>query len=269
MDCVDFFALSVSLVLDFLVKSTGAGHVSLSLLGRLPFLSASCPQALRSALGVRGLSLSCLTMHYADLWEEVCDTPLPEDSSRRHLSAFGVDRWTSSDPRLPIDFFANLTPTWTRDIALRADYTRRQALVEIDVLAAMALGLTLDELLTVYRVQFPVLRQYEADTYYDANGRIVFTASKGLPGMGLPRKAIKGDRSLSIEAPGYRENGTAFGWEDVRNLDSGTVRREYTDDTQRNGPVSRVVEYVAPFRPADREDDYRVAWEAFEGRWRV
>ena len=61
------------------------------------------------------------------------------------------------------------------------------ALVEIDVLAAMALGLTLDELIMMYEIQFPVLQQNENDTWYDRHGRIVFTCSKGLIGVGVDR----------------------------------------------------------------------------------
>ena len=48
--------------------------------------------------------------------------------------------WAKIDPRLDNSFFTNLTPKWQRNCALRTDYERRQALVEIDVLAAMALG---------------------------------------------------------------------------------------------------------------------------------
>jgi hypothetical protein len=32
------------------------------------------------------------------------------------------------------------------------------------------------------------MQQYECHTWYDRNGRIVFTARKGLTGVGFPRK---------------------------------------------------------------------------------
>ena len=266
LHCVDFFALSVSVILDFFIKSTGTSHVNVSLLNCLPILAHNCPPLIRDALRIRALGLSCLTTHYAELWEHVCHTPLPEDQSRRHIGTFKSDAWTHADPRLPATFFADLTPTWNRNVALRTDYARRQALIEIDVLAAMALNLTLDELLTIYRVQFPVMRQYESDTWFDANGRIVFTASRGLSGVGLPRKAATGDSSYSLDTPTDHSTNIALGWEDIRNLETGTVHRRITDRTQPGGPFQRNIDYVAPFARCDREQDYRTAWEAFGSR---
>lgn len=37
----------------------------------------------------------------------------------------------------------------------------------------MALNLTLDKLITIHHVQLPVMQQYEHETYYDQNGRVV------------------------------------------------------------------------------------------------
>ena len=261
-------ALSISVVLDFFIKSTGTGHVNASLLNRLPVLTQDCPSSIRNALRARALCLSCLTTYYRELWEDICQSPIPETPSHRHIDAFNADAWTSANPRLPATFFADLAPTWSRNVALRTDYARRQALVEIDVLAAKALNLTLDELLTIYRVQFPVMRQYEADTWYDANGRTVFTPSKGLPGVGLPRKAIKGESAYTLDTLTRHEMNIALGWEDVRKLETGTIRRRIVDNTQPSGPIQRHIAYVAPFTRPDREDDYRNAWRAFTNRTR-
>jgi hypothetical protein len=225
---LDFYSMALAVPVDYRVKSTGMGHANTTLIYQLPVLDNP---ALRPLFHVRALILTCLTTHYADLWTAAW-TP-----------GFQNDRWTRSDPRLPQDHFANLSQQWTRQSALRTDFARRQALVEIDVLAAMALGLTLEELRTIYRVQFPVLRQYESDTWYDANGRIVFTPNKGLPGVGLPRKE----------------------WEQVKHQTTGAVHRTVIDDTLPTGPVERAIAHPAPFHRPDREADYAAAWEVFSG----
>lgn len=111
------------------------------------------------------------------------------------------------------------------------------------------------------------MRQYERDTWYDARGRIVFTGSKGLIGVGLPRKASRSDRECTIEYPDGRTVSLRVGWEDVRDVPEDTrIRRPVLDDTMPGGPVERVIAYVAPFATADREHDYAVAWAEFERR---
>ena len=84
--------------------------------------------------------------------------------------AFRQDAWTRQDPRRPNDC-ATLTPQRHRDSTPRDDYARRQALVEFDALAAKVPGLALDEPQTICRLQFPVMRQHEAETHCDVTGR--------------------------------------------------------------------------------------------------
>ena len=244
---------SDSLIFDFFLKTTGKSDLYESTLTQFP-LPLNNPYS--KNMISRTLSLFCLTTHYAELWEENWQ---PE---------FQQQRWASDDSRLPQGFFAALTPQWQRDCALRSDYARRQALVEIDVLAALALGLSLEELQSIYRIQFPVMRQYEQDTFYDTTGRIIFTASKGLPGVGLPRKARSGDEGVHyrVNRGGQSESFEQLGWEDVCEMASGTVEKTFLDDTLPGGPVERTVTYHAPFTGADREADYAKAWAVFAGQ---
>ncbi|MGQ4650335.1 Eco57I restriction-modification methylase domain-containing protein [Lyngbya aestuarii] len=230
---VQMTALSSSLAYDFFVKTTGKANFR----NELSSLFA-CPELTPEAY-IRTLALNCLTTYYNELWQDCWQ------------DTFTQDTWTKpNDPRLNPNFFAHLTPHWQRHNALRTDYERRQALVEIDVLAAKALGLTLDELITIYRVQFPVMQQYERETYYDMNGRIIFTTSKGLTGVGLPRK---GNKKKDI-----------IGWEDVQDMETGTVEVTVEDDTLPGDPIQRPITYQAPFVKCDRVQDYRTAWAFFE-----
>jgi len=233
VNCYSFY-LSISF--DFYIKTTGKGDFRGDLAKYLPVDLGGNYAVLHNK---RALTVTCLTTHYSELWQECWHDD------------FKNDHWAKDDSRLPNTFFTNLTPTWNRNNALRTDYARRQALVEIDVLTAMALGLTQEELKTIYRVQFPVMRQYESDTWYDQKGRIVFTSSKGLPGVGFPRK---------------KTNTEPIGWEDIKNLQSGTVERTITDDTQPGGPVERTITYHAPFDRCNREKDYEEVWAYFEKR---
>jgi hypothetical protein len=144
------------------------------------------------------------------------------------------------------------------------------ALVEIDVLVAQAINLTLEELLTIYRVQFSVMLGYERETWYDMQGRIIFTNSKGLIGVGLPRRASRSTPDVTLTFPNGLSKTGKFGWEDIRQMqengslpEGSAVTTTAIDDTQPGGKRTVQRRYVAPFATANREEDYRIAWEYF------
>ena len=209
-------------------------------------------------LRVRVLTLTCLTTQYKELWKKSWD------------EIFKNDCWSCEHSLLNQKYFSGLNKSWGRNSALRNDFERRQALLEIDVLVAMELGMTLQELLTIYRVQFPVMQQYERETYYDQSGRIVFTPSKGLVGVGLSRNAGPRDPSVIIEHPDGRKESKPLGWTEAQKLPDGTkIHRTILDDTQLGGPVERVITYTSPWYLPNREEDYKQAWEVFEARFKA
>ena len=249
---LDFHAVCISLPMDFYVKTLGITNLNSVWVKSFP--APDMHPHLRNLIHLRVLLLNCITRHYSGLWREAWN---PD---------YCLDCWTKRDNRLSREHFGGLESHWKRDYALRSDFSRRQVLVEIDVLVSIVLGLSLEELISIYRIQFPVMQQYERDTWFDANGRIVFTVSKGLPSVGMPRKAILGDTAYGIITSDAKERNISLGWEDIRELREGIVTRNVLDDTDPSGPVRRVIEYHAPFELCDRETDYRTAWEDFERR---
>lgn len=236
-----------SLVSDFFIKAVGRNHMQIPILASLPHIVGKYSDC----ISVRSALLNSLSDRYSNLWE------------REFREIWVADQWSKSDLRLANSRFNTLTLEWTWDTPLRTDYERRQALVEIDVLTAMALGMTLQQLKTIYRIQFPVLQSYEADTWYDANGRIVFTNNRSLTGVGYSRPEFENAGAVQPT-----ERGTAQ-WDGImKNAPVGYVfSRTINDDTQPGGPVERTTEYVAPFDCCDREQDYDTAWMFFEEKY--
>lgn len=222
--------LLFSLPYDAFIKILGKGDMYYDTIVRFPFLRNSLPE-----LEVRVLLLNALNGNYANLWRKLWKNQYCEQE------------WSKKDVRLPSDTFSKLTVSWNENFPIYNDYGRRQLMIEIDVLVARLLGITLAQLKSIYEIQFPIMQQYEADTWYDANGRITFTNNRSLVGVGFDRKEFELNMK---DAPAGKK-----------------FYRTIMDDTMPGGPVERTIEYVAPFDRCDREQDYETAWKFFEEKY--
>lgn len=227
---VDMAALCSSLIMDFYIKTIAMQNLNPKRLQTFPLGVA---KKFENPLRVRTLTLNCLSVYYKDLWEE-CYHP-----------DYAQDQWSQSDNRLKP--FNTLTSEWTWNTPLRNYFERRQALVEIDVISAMALGLTLEELIMMYEIQFPVLQQNENDTWYDQKGNIVFTCSVGLKGVGVDRPV----------------------WNAIKEKQAGETYTHTIDPQKSELYAGQQITYYAPFSKCDRVEDYRRAWAHFEKQFNL
>ncbi|MEU7587717.1 class I SAM-dependent DNA methyltransferase [Micromonospora sp. NPDC049230] len=201
-----------SLISDFSVRVAPKANIRFGAVARLPIAGE---HALQGHVVLRSLRLNCVTAAYADLWTD-CYGP----SFRSDTWAGGFDH----SRRLPL---GGVGPEWDSGTPLRIAADRRQALVEIDALVALMLGLTAGELCTIYRTQFAVLYGYDRNLYYyDANGRLV-------PNSVLSVWRKKGDRVSQEERTATNQAGNTY-------------------------------TYELPFVTLDREADMRQAYAHFE-----
>ncbi|NEX19871.1 hypothetical protein G3480_06005 [Thiorhodococcus mannitoliphagus] len=235
-----FGGCAQSILWDFLVRVGGRGDIYESTLLTFPLMSSNS-----SLIIQRVARLTCLTTHYADLWSSAFDPAIRDDAFTCDLSdasnrdgGFRCAQPTLQEHQRTLRW-SELTPEWQRGCALRTERERRQALLEIDVLVALALNLTPEELIQIYSVQFPVMGAYEEADRYDATGRRLPNTTRKDPGAKELREALT------------HHDGTT------------PVTVSWTID---NGNQTRTRTFHPPFVPVDRIDDYRRAWAVFTER---
>ncbi len=207
-----------SLPLDYLLRITGRADLQIAEAHKMPAPSADHP--LSAPLLLRTLRLNSMTSAYADLWNELFHPTWPnyEDWASPH--------WLNIPP-----LTSELDPFWTQKTPFRTEHERRAALVEIDALVSVWLGITADQLATIYKSRYAVLHDREAAMYFDARGR-------------------------RVAADPY-----AYGY--------GQTKQDYVDllaHLDAPDSVPPPVGYTAPFYKADRETEMRAAHAHFQAR---
>ncbi|MEB8339426.1 class I SAM-dependent DNA methyltransferase [Streptomyces endophyticus] len=207
-----------SLPLDYLLRITGRASLQTSEARNMPAPSPGHPLA--PALLLRSLRLNALTTHYAPLWAELFDPRWA-----------GYEDWANPNwPRLN-PLASDLKAAWGYKTPLRTEHERRAALVELDALVSVWLGITADQLATIFKSRYPQLYDYESATWFDANGRKIAA--------------------------------------DFNTYGHGQTKQDYLDllDHLENPETTPPpTGYTAPFYKADREAEMRAAHATFQTR---
>ncbi|WP_330322748.1 class I SAM-dependent DNA methyltransferase [Streptomyces anulatus] len=206
-----------ALPVDYLLRITGRSDLQFTEALKMPAAIAGHPLA--TPLLLRTLRLNCLTDAYAPLWQELFNPTWPH-----------YEDWSPIWPNLaPLS--SHLTSTWEVNTPLRTEYERRAALVELDALVSVWLGITADQLAAIYKSRYAVLADREAAMYFDATGR-------------------------RISADPY-----AYGY--------GQTKQDYLDlldHLENPSTTSPPAGHTAPFYKADRVTEMRAAHVYFQNR---
>ncbi|MCX5206870.1 SAM-dependent methyltransferase [Streptomyces sp. NBC_00237] len=224
-----------SIPLDYMLRITGTKHLQPSPARRMPVPSLDHPLA--PALLLRALRLNALTTAYADLWSDLYDPRWP-----------GYEPWAVSWPGMKTELHA-VTPSWQRDSPLRTEYARRAALVEIDALVAVWLGIDADTLVAMYRARFPIMQDFDRVTWFDATER-----------------KIAGDR-YTYGFDQTKDHWAEFeAYQEVVGEPSDTGVLPAEPNSEFPEAATPPTGYTAPFYKANREREMRAAHAYFKQR---
>lgn len=203
--------------MDYLLRITGRSDLTPAGVRQLP--AADTKHPLASPLLVRTLRLNCLISAYTPLWQELFHPTWP-----------GYEDWANSWPSLA-PLAGHLTKEWEHSTPLRTEYERRAALVEVDALVSVWLGITADQLVAIYKSRYPVLSDYESEMYFDTNGRKI------------------------------ARNHNTYGHGQAKETYPALL--DHLDNPASTPPPEG---YTAPFYKADRETEMRAAHAHFSAR---
>ncbi|MGA5168350.1 MULTISPECIES: hypothetical protein [Streptomyces] len=207
-----------ALPLDYVLRITSRSNLHSGEARKMPAPTIHHPLA--SALLLRTLRLNVITAHYAPLWEELFD---PRWAG---YEDWANPAWSGLKP-----LSAGLGPTWEYTTPLRTEHERRAALVELDALVAVWLGINADQLVAIFKSRYPQLYDFESATFFDALGR-----------------------KIAENHNTYGHGQTKQDWLDFE--------AHLADPTNTPPPAG----YVGPFCKADREAEMRAAHAHFQAR---
>jgi len=232
-----------TILYDFIIRLTGRSNILFDTLKCLPIVDD-----FKSQIIIRSLRLNCLTKNYSDVWADCWS-----EEYKNNYWMINDKKLISVNKILKTQPYDGLTEKLKKTYAFRNIYQRRLCQIELDVIVAKSLGISLDELKSIYKLQFPTLYKNEKNTWFDQNGRTVFTINRNLTGVGLKRNGNKKTGEL--------------GWDDIKDMKEGKVEQRVVDIMQNGEQREHAIVYDAPFDRCDREKDYEIVWTEFEKRF--
>ncbi|AJF68582.1 hypothetical protein [Streptomyces vietnamensis] len=202
-----------TLPVEYILRLTGKKNLHDRDVRKMPVPQANHPLA--EKLSLRTARLNCLTSAYSDIWRIAAS------------QNWATDRWILSNP--PREPLGRPIGEWSRSSPLRTDHGRWCAMVELDALVAVWLGMDAESLCTIYKTRFPVLFEREEKIWFDAHGRKIA--------------------------------------EDYKIFGHGQTKEHYEQLLTHlaNPEIAAAPDgYIAPFYKADREAEMRAAHAVFQ-----
>tara|TARA_Y100001968_G_scaffold330354_1_gene381995 strand:+ start:2869 stop:7731 length:4863 start_codon:yes stop_codon:yes gene_type:complete len=232
-DLIIACGLLSSTTYDYYMKTSGATNFLRNTLELLPF--PLIKGRLRTEIIDRVILLNCQNSLYSDLLREIIVSRQIEDVKALIFNSTVQfkDQWQVLQGEQG-EFFKG------------SDLARAYALAEIDVLSAIATGISKQLFFASLHEGFSIFLSNSNSTYFDSKGLLSFTPSKALSTVGFQR----------------RDNSN-MSWSEALESSSSMIERYVEQKFFDGPPIQTTINYFPPFKLFNREEIYSRTWEKF------